>query len=413
MTTGLSTAIRSGATAADTEETTSSPAQLKIGIVTHYMPPHMGGIELVAETLFAAYAAAGCEVRWVASRAPANTQPREPGRIRVPCWNGLERRLGVPWPLWGPAGVREIAALVRWADVLHIHDCLYLGSALTVLFARRARKPVLLSQHVGYGQFPAAIVNAVQRAAYQTLGRLVLRNASHLVFCTPAAEEFVPTLLGGRSGPASTILNGIDIERFHPPTPAERARAQQNLGIPESKRIVLFVGRLVEKKGVGLFLEVARRLHSYHFLMVGDGPIRPTGINNLTWLPFVPPERMEIVYQAADVLLLPSYSEGFPLVVLEAMAAGLPVIVSKGAAFTVLLERDEACITAERTPSVLCEAVDKLFRTPGLAAAMAARARELVAREWNLKTMGARYLALVHELAGTRRSGSGTLPLGG
>jgi len=413
MTTVLSTSIRSSATLADIEETILSPAPLRIGIVTHYMPPHVGGIELVTESLFDAYKAAGCDVRWVASRDPVGAPPREPGRIRVRCWNGLERRFGVPVPLWGPAGAREIVRLVRWANVLHVHDCLYFGSALTVFFARRTRKPVLLSQHIGQGQFPAVILNAVQRAAYQTLGRLVLRNASYLVFCTPAAEEFVPTLLGGRSGPASTILNGIDIERFHPPTPTERARARQNLGIPESRRIVLFVGRLVEKKGVGLFLEVGRRLHSYHFLMVGDGPIRPTGINNLTWLPFIPPKRMEIVYQAADVLLLPSYGEGFPLAVLEAMATGLPVIVSKGAAFTALLERDEACVTAERTPSALCEAVGKLLETPGLAAAMADKARALVAREWNLKAMGARYLALVHELAGKRRNGSGTLPFGG
>lgn len=378
----------------------SSP--LRVGMVTHFMPPHMGGVEVMAEALFGTYAAAGCEVRWVASREPATAAPHERGRVRVGCWNGLERRLGVPYPLWGPAAVREVARLVRWADVLHVHDCLYPGSALTVLLARRARKPVLLSQHVGFVRYPSVLLNGLERLAYQTLGRAVLRHVSHVVFCTQAAEEFVIALLGRQPEAASTILNGIDIERFRPPTPEERVKARRTLGLRESDPVVLFVGRLVEKKGAALFLEVSRRMPSYHFLMVGDGPLRPVGADNLTWLPFVPPEGMTSVYQAADLFLLPSHSEGFPLAIQEAMAAGVPVVLPKGEAFTALLEREGACLLAERTPAALCTVLDRLRETPELAAAVGARSREIVVKEWNLEAMETRYLALIRDLAQRR-----------
>ena len=80
---------------------------MKIGIVTHYMPPHIGGIELVADSLYRAYLAAGFEARWVAAREPKTAPAREDGRIRVRCWNGLESKLGVPWPVLGLEGLQS------------------------------------------------------------------------------------------------------------------------------------------------------------------------------------------------------------------------------------------------------------------------------------------------------------------
>jgi glycosyltransferase involved in cell wall biosynthesis len=289
--------------------------------------------------------------------------------------------------------------LVRWADVLHVHDCLYPGSALTVLLARRARKPVLLSQHVGFVRYPFAILNGLERLAYHTLGRAVLRHVSHVVFCTQAAEEFVIALLGRQPEAASTIPYGIDTDRFRPPTHEERLEARGVLRLPESGPVVLFVGRLVEKKGAMLPPEMCRQMSGFHFLMVGDGPLRPSGGDNLTWLPYVPLEQMGMVYRAADVFLLPSHSEGFPVAVLEAMASGLPVIIPKGQAFTTFLEGKEACVAAERTPEALCQALRNLADRPGLTAALASRSRALVAAEWSLEAMRSRYLILIRDLA--------------
>ncbi len=376
---------------------------MRVGIVTHYMPPHVGGIELMAESLCGAYAAAGHEVRWVASLAPADAPPREGGRIRVACWNGLEARLGVPWPVWGPRGAREVARLCRWADVLHVHDCLYLGSLLAIAFARRRGTPVLLSQHIGFVRYPRAVLNAVERLAYRTVGRAALRGADRVVFCTPSAEEFVTALLGGPLGTATRIPYGVDTGRFRPPLDGERADARRRLGLPASDRVVLFVGRLVEKKGADLFLEVCRRTPSLRFLMVGDGPLRPAErarAQNLTWLPGLSPEDMLGAYHAADVLMLPSHGEGFPFAILEALAAGLPVIPSKGEAFTAVLEGEGACLAAERTSTALAEALGRLWETPGMASTLASRGRALAVREWNREAMESRYLALISALAG-------------
>jgi len=66
---------------------------MRLGFVTSYMFPHLGGIERIAENLFNGYVAQGVEVRWVSSRIPPSLAPREGARIRVPCVNVVENAL--------------------------------------------------------------------------------------------------------------------------------------------------------------------------------------------------------------------------------------------------------------------------------------------------------------------------------
>jgi D-inositol-3-phosphate glycosyltransferase len=374
-------------------------SKLRIGMVTHYMPPHIGGIEIVADQLFRSYQAAGCEVRWIASRVPAQTAAEENGRLRVKCWNWPERRLRVPWPIWGPGALAQISRIIHWADVLHIHDCLYMGSLITAGLAKKAGKPLVLSQHIRRVSYPSAVLNAMESLAYRTVGRAVLRSASHVVFCTPPVEQFVREVLRVQPQAASRIANGIDTERFRPPTLEERSLARRSFGIQNTHKVVLFVGRLLEKKGIDLFFEVSRKMPELHFLVAGDGPVRPPQAENLSWLPYVPHDRMAFIYQAGDVLMLPSQGEGFPLAVQEAMATGIPVIVSQGEAFTALLEREKTCLATGRTVASLCEALERLFASPGLAKDLGHRSRELVVREWSLQAMTGRYLDLLRELS--------------
>jgi glycosyltransferase involved in cell wall biosynthesis len=375
---------------------------LKIGIVTHYMPPHKGGIEGVAEALFRAYRQRGHEVRWVASRSPANLPKREGDRIRVPCLNFAEERLGVPIPLWGSSGMREVSGLSRWADVLHVHDCLYPGSALAV----RTRCPVVLTQHVGLVKYRLGLLNTIQRTAYRTLGRSVLARSAAVVCATPSAEEFVPGLIGRRG---IAIPNGIDTEGFRPATWEQRSEVRRRLGLPQDGPVALFVGRLVEKKGVPLLVEAIRALPRVHFLVVGDGPMADSlpWSGNVTRLAAVDPVRMPDCYAAADFLFLPSQGEGMPLSVQEALACGLPAIVSADEAFAQRLAAEELCIPVPRTPEGVIEGVRAAAAHEVKHSRFAART--YAAQHWSLDAMAEAYETLlrkvVSEWAGRRALG--------
>jgi glycosyltransferase involved in cell wall biosynthesis len=301
--------------------------------------------------------------------------------------------------VWGPTGIAEIFRLVKWADVLHVHDCLYIGSTAAAITVRRSNKPMVLSQHIGLVRYSARILTAVQQLAYRTIGVAVLKRATRVVCCTPSAASFVATLLP-KSIQLESIPNGIDTERFHPASSVERLSARQWIGVPESSRVVLFVGRLVEKKGTRLFLEVARSHPQLQFLMIGDGPLRPLASQaNLRWLPRIPPADMVHAYHASNVLLLPSEGEGFPVTVLEAMAAGIPVICSRNEEYGRILEGKGAAFVAERTPSALANALALALESSMRAEAVVQRAREIAVLEFSLETMASRYRSLLLSLA--------------
>lgn len=360
------------------------------------MPPHQGGIERVAEALFAAYQREALAVRWVASRVPADAPPREGARIRVPCLNTFERRLGVPVPVWGPAAWRAVRELAEWADVLHVHDCIYPGSAMAVVLAGRRGKPVLLSQHVGFVRYSRAILNTLERLAYATLGRAVLRRARYLVFATPAAEQHVRALLGGAPPRSCSIPNGIDTERFRPGAPDERRAARARLGLPPDGRVVLFAGRLVEKKGLPIVLEVSRRMPAVRFLVVGDGPLAPLlreAPENVAWRREVGPDQMPACYHAADCLLLPSHGEGLPLVVQEAMACGVPAVISQGEPFARALVDDGVSVAAPPAADAVAARVAEVLA--GSTASFAALARPYALARWSARTMAASYIRVL------------------
>ncbi|MEM7481599.1 MAG: glycosyltransferase family 4 protein [Acidobacteriota bacterium] len=381
---------------------------MRVGVVTHYMPPHHGGIERVAASLDVAYRERGWQVRWLASDSPKGATEgakEDADRLRVPTWNVLEDRLGVPVPLWGPTGWRRLAELTRWADVLHVHDCLYPGSYFGAAMARRRGVPVFLTQHIGFVKYGSRLLNGIEHVAYRTMGRRLLRRVDRIVLATPSAELWVNALLPAGT-PRQKIYNGIDLERFRPPSAEERRQAQGRLGLPEEdRRTVLFVGRLVEKKGVPVVVEVARRHPEIRFLMVGDGPLAEqvsAAEGRIEHRRSVVPEEMPWIYRAADAFFLPSHGEGLPLVVQEAMACGLPALVSEEEPFAREVTAGAAggCLAAARTPEAMAEALPALFENGrGDAARTYADAR------WGFPAMARQYAEVVEELVRSTEDG--------
>lgn len=124
------------------------------------------------------------------------------------------------------------------------------------------------------------------------------------------------------------IPNGVDCERFRP-----GAVRRAEFDLPEDRLIVLMVSALIPNKRIEVGIEAVSRIADAHLVLAGDGPLRnsieaqaakllPGRFKRLS----VPPERMPMLYQAADVFLQASKDEPFPLVFLEAMACGVPIV---------------------------------------------------------------------------------------
>lgn len=367
-----------------------------MGQVSHYMPPHIGGLQRVAAALEGALIEGGHDVRWVASAVPAGESG--PGRVRVRCWDGLNRRFGVPMPVWGRGGHAALKALCGWADVVVVHGCLYPSSVSAVAAARLASTPVLLVQHTGPARYERPPLDSVQAAGFGTVGRAVLAGSAGVVSATPAAEA----LMAGLGVRARRIDNGVDTARFRPATAQERAAARGRLGL--SGRVALFVGRLIDKKGVRQLMAMAARLPTVTFLVVGEGPMArrlEAGLSNVVWRERVEWGEMAAVYHAADLLVLPARGEGFPLVVQEAMASGLAAAVLGGELFAAPLVREGALLGVS---AAVDDWVRVVAETQGEVLARVGDAgRQIAETRWRPEAFGRAYLEELRAI--TARSG--------
>ncbi|HET8568871.1 MAG TPA: glycosyltransferase family 4 protein [Candidatus Limnocylindria bacterium] len=353
---------------------------MRIVLVTHYMPPHVGGVEQVAATLAGAYGRAGHDVTWLSTAVPRRaTGLPAVHAVRVAAWNILERRRSMPFPLVSPTAYPTVARTIRGADVVHIHDCIYLTSVLAAVASARASIPYVVTQHVAMVPFGRP-VDAALRATYRTVGRAVLRRAARVVYVSAAVRHWFTERVGPDVDGA-VIENAVDTERFRPPAAGERETARDRLGVPRSARVVLFTGRLVPKKNVGVVAAAASSAR-VHLLVVGDGPERSALARTaaLTHVPNLPHDRMTDAYWAADVFVLPSVGEGLPVSAVEAAACGLPLVVSTDPAFDALEDAG-----AVRVVPVATELAQTL--------ASADAARGATARAWAERSHGARAFA--------------------
>jgi len=344
---------------------------MRLLTVTHFYETHGGGIERVAGRLNRHLAAMGHETLWAASDGDPAPGPETAAPVPLHCNNVVERLSGLPMPLPSPAALKRLAAAVRESDVVIVHDGLYATSVAALRAARKAGKKVLLVQHIAAIPFRNALLRGAIGLANRLITAPMLGAADQVVFISETTAAHFAGIRFKR--PPLTIFNGVDTDLFRPAAPGEKEAARRHLLLAPDAPAALFVGRFVEKKGLYALKALAASRPGVAFLLAGGGPIDPArwGLANVRVLAGYSGERLAALYRAADVFVLPSVGEGYPLVVQEALATGLPVLcgaesaVADPAATPFLhgLAVDPAAPAA--TATAFAEALDAVLAAPG------------------------------------------------
>jgi glycosyltransferase involved in cell wall biosynthesis len=353
-------------------------------LVAHHYPPHVGGLELVVERQARSLAEAGYQVVVLTSKFGAARAARASQDcvdvIRVGCWHLFERLFFIPFPLFAPNIVSETWRQIRRADVVHIHDVFYISSWVAAVLAALARKPMLLTQHVALVEHSSRLVMGIQRAVYATAGRWIFARARSVV----VYNENVRNFLRGHSVPDERILllaNGIDTARFRPAGSGERREIRARHGLPQDRPLVLFVGRLVEKKGYQILLDA--KDGGFDLVFVGPGEVPPQGRQpGVHWLGAVGQEQLPELYRACDVFAFPAVGEIFTLVMQEAMASALPVVTTDDPAYHRSIVSDRVVLCPRRAED-LREALLKLLADSPRLRALGSASRELAVKHFD------------------------------
>ena len=334
---------------------------MRVCLVTPYDLSHEGGVNRHVRSLAGALGALGHEASVI---GPASGGVPEgctslPGVIPVPA-NGSVARIGL---LVSPRATREHLA-ARAYDVVHVHEPIVPGPSRHAV--RWARAPVVATFHAS-AEREVRLQRALRRFA--SLG---LQHIAHGIAVSREAKRFSRAVYRGRT---AVIPNGVDLSRFQVAIPGESPR-------PDRPLRLLFVGRFGEpRKGFGALLDALAILASQgrrvEAAVVGDGPLdrfaaraEPLGVRFLGRLS---DQALAERYRQSDLFCAPSLGgESFGMVLVEAMAAGCPVVASDIPGYAEAAH-GAALLVPPSEPSLLAEGIWRAGRDAQLRARLVAR----------------------------------------
>jgi glycosyltransferase involved in cell wall biosynthesis len=235
-----------------------------------------------------------------------------------------EHRLPIPTlgpSPFAPSTLRALRRRGRARDVVIAHGSVTLPAAVAALAGTGAR---IVYRNIGDPLYWSS--TPVKRLRT----RLLLSRTCHVVALVPGAATTLHDRFGLPWNRMTVIPNGADAVRFFPADPATRASARRRLGVPVDSKVAVWIGSLSREKNPELALDVAARLPWLSLLVVGDGPLRTeleliAGSTTRFLGPLADPLP---AFQAADVALLTSDSEGLPAVLVEAGLCGLAAVAT-------------------------------------------------------------------------------------
>jgi len=208
------------------------------------------------------------------------------------------------------------------------------------------------------------------------------------------------------------VYNGCNLETF---TYNKEAGLQirKNLGISSEERVIIFVGHLLRDKGVfelaDAFIQLNSKHSDLHLVFVGEGPeyqalneiIFSNGLDNKIHL-VGRKLHSEIPrwLSAADMLVLPSYHEGLPNVVLEAMACSLPVVATKVGGIPEAINKDNGILVDRKDVSSLVRGIGELLKDERRCREMGERGREIVEEKFTWKNSAIKLRRIYEKLIG-------------
>lgn len=311
------------------------------------------------------------------------------GRTALPeTWSGIPLTgcdFG-PKSLW--RGIRQLRGLIlrgQWS-VVHLHGHRAGAIARTAMFLLSDRPRVVITYH---GYHPPHYRSWWSQIGATSLERLLRRQTDHFIAVSPSTARDVIHWVEIDAARISMIPNGIDPEEYEHARAACREKVREELGLAPEEFAVLCVGRLHRQKGVRYFLEALTELnrsqserygtrkavHRVRGFIAGDGPEREDLASQfasclpqdvcvfLGWRDDVPN-----LLAAADLLVLPSLWEGCPLVVLQAWAAGVPVVATDVIGTNdIIVDGENGFLVPACNPAALVVAIARIHRRPALA----------------------------------------------
>jgi rhamnosyl/mannosyltransferase len=395
---------------------------MNIVIVVHYLFPHITGTDVGAYEQAKRYVRLGHSVTMVSSNLHHSVPEEVKDGImirRVWAANFLER-VGIPYPLFSPALFTVLRRIIKQADIVHVHGMLYMSSIIAIRLAKFYKKPVVLTQTAPdkYHFRPKETSNIVLKltdtikkviiAVLESLslyiGKRNLALSDQITVLSLPLKDMLREELGIKEERIEYISNGVDTDLFYPPSPEQKSALRRKRNLPEHEPVILSIGRFVPKKGLDIFIGAADP--AYRLVLVSRGNFSPylkKAQGTVTILEPMPQEHLRELYQACDIFVLAAAGEDvFSLVLMEAMACGLPVITSNDPFYRNYV--DEAYVSlVENTSENIRQTIKKIMHDKNLYAEMSRYSRTTAQERFSWESRIQAYVTVYNRLVGQKQ----------
>ncbi len=333
---------------------------MKIAMVGHF-PPHIGGVSTHVHTLSKELIKQGHEV-YVITYPHKDIKDIE--GIKVIGTKGLNIP-GIRGLLFAKNASKTLENLVKKEniDIIHGHYLFPAGYA-SVKIGKKYKIPTYVTSH-GSDMF-----NLYKRKYMKPFINKVLKNADYIIAVSNALEkELLKTKIKGLKEKIIINWNSVDLNKFKPNTEFKfKKELIEKYSIKEDTKIVLFVGNLVKAKNVKNLIKSKKHINGDNvFVIVGNGPQRGeleefVNENNIQNIIFTGSRNdVEDIIPSCDLLVLPSYTESFGLVLVEALACGKPVIGSNIDAIKEIITPDVGLLVDPDCPIKIGEGISRIL----------------------------------------------------
>jgi glycosyltransferase involved in cell wall biosynthesis len=275
-------------------------------------------------------------------------------------------------------------------DLLHVHAIFSYASTTAMAIARLQNVPYIVRPLGQLCEWSLRQSSHKKQLYLSAIERANLDRGRGIHFTSEQEQQEVSRL--NLKAPSFVLPHGIAIP---PVIPNARDLLRKHLNIPANEPVILFLSRLHSKKGLDYLIPALGQLvhHRFTFAIAGNGSkeyemeiedlLISNGIRDRTHLiGFVEGEIKNIFMQGADLFALTSHSENFAVVVLEALAVGVPVLTTPGVALANLIQKHQLGYVAELHVSAITLALERFFNDPQAAMDMGDRARQIVAGKY-------------------------------
>jgi len=385
---------------------------MKIGFFTNCYKPLINGVVTSIVSLKEAYERKGQET-YVFAPQVGDYIDQEKNVFR---YRSINLTSKVKYPLPIPLSFRAKKVITEFnPDIVHIHHP-FLLSSQAIMYGKKLGIPKILTLHTQYEQY-AYYIAPIPQIITQEAIKMIISNLAYKIDCITTPSESMKELIRsyGIKNRIEVIPNAINLASFKEEDELKRLEIKKKYNLKEDDKIILYVGRIAREKSIDKIIEALaiikrKGINKVKLLIVGKGPavdelrqlIQSLGVEeDVIFTGAVSNEEIQHYYKVAYLFTIASTSESFGIVIIEALASGIPVLAVRAPGAVDILTDGVDGLLTENNIEQFANALEKLIREPELRETLSQGALK-TSEQYSINVISERMLNLYREVIAMR-----------